>query len=189
LASTHQEQVHVHAVAAPELRHGAAVEAFDDLVDELLGADVEEPGLRLALDHALGDRLHQVGLAQPGGAVNEEWVVGLAGGLGRGVAGRGRELVRLADDEGVEGVTLVERLAARVPGGRPAIGGFAGRATGARRWGRDEEVHLGTRVAIPVNPEHDGGRLADHRLSHLRQQRRVLGLVPLPRELIGCSDD
>ena len=59
----------------------------------------------------VGDGLHQVGLAQPGGAVDEERVVGLARRFGGGVGGGGGELVGLADDEGVEGVALVERLA------------------------------------------------------------------------------
>ena len=41
----HQEEVDVVPVAAPELRHRPAVDALDDLVDELLGADVEHPGV------------------------------------------------------------------------------------------------------------------------------------------------
>ena len=110
----HQEEVHVGPVAAPELGHGPAVDALDDLVDELLGADVEHPGLGLPLADGVGDGLHQVGLAQPGGAVDEEGIVGLAGGFGRRVGGGGRELVGLADDEGVEGVALVERLGAGI---------------------------------------------------------------------------
>ena len=95
----HQEQIDVVAVALAELRHGAPGDALDHLVDELLGAHVQHPGVRAAPEHGVGDGLHQVGLAQPGGAVDEERVVGLAGGLDSGVGGGGGELVRLADDE------------------------------------------------------------------------------------------
>src|SRR5439155_865619 len=83
--------------------------AFDDLVDELLGADVEDARLGSTLQHGVRDRLHQVRLAQAGRAVDEERVVRFARRLDDGV-GRGRgELVRLADDERVEAVALIER--------------------------------------------------------------------------------
>ena len=48
----HQEEIHVGPVAAPELGHRPAVDALDDLVDELLGADVQHPRLGLALADA-----------------------------------------------------------------------------------------------------------------------------------------
>ena len=141
----HQEEVHVGAVSAPELRHGAAVDDLDDFVDELLRAHVEHPGVRLPLADGMGDRLHQVGLAESRGAVDEERVVGLAGRFGRGV-GRGRgQLVGLADDERVEGIALVERLRARVHR----------RDHGRRRARRDEEIHLRPLLPVFVHPKHD----------------------------------
>ena len=159
----HQEEVHVGPIAAPELRHGPAVDALDHLVDELLGADVEDPGLGLPLAHAVGDGLHQVGLAEPGGTVDEERVVGLARRLGDGVGRGGRELVGLADDEGVEGVALVERLGA-------GIGSLAADSPSAAVGGdgrSDEEVHLGPLLPVLVHPEDDRRGLAEHRLGQL----------------------
>ena len=123
------------------------MDALDDLVDELLGADVEHPGVRAAAaQHGVGDGLHQVGLAEPGGAVDEERVVGLAGRLGGRVRGGGGELVGLADDEGVEGVALVERL-------RAGVGPRGDRDGGRGR--RHEEIHLRPLLAIFVDAEDD----------------------------------
>jgi hypothetical protein len=100
------------------------------------------------------DGLHQVGLAETGGPVDEERVVRLPGRLGRGVGRRCGQFVRLADDEGVEGVPLVERLSA----------GIELRADGhGVRW-RHEEVHLRPLLPIFVHPEDDRGRLPQHRL-------------------------
>ena len=78
----------------------------DELVGELLGADERDAGFRLSLDDLMGDRLHQVRLAESGVAVDEERVVDLPGRLGDGVGGGGGELVRLADDEVVERVSI-----------------------------------------------------------------------------------
>jgi len=180
----HQEEVHVGAVPAPELGHGPAVDALDDLVDELLGPDVEDPGLGMALADGVGDGLHQVGLAEPRGPVDEERVVGLAGGLGGGVGRGGRELVRLPDHEGIERVPLVERLGARI--GHLPVADLAFRPVGG---GRHEEIHLRALLPVLVHAEDDGGGLADHRLGELREQRGVLGLVPLHRELVRGADD
>ena len=62
----------------------------------------------LAREDLVGDRLHEVRLAEPGVAVDEERVVDLAGRLGDGMGGRGGELVRLSDDEVVERVSLAQ---------------------------------------------------------------------------------
>ena len=76
-------------------------------------------------------------LPRPVGAVDEERVVGLAGRLGDGVRRGGGELVRLADDEGVEGVALVEGLVdAPVELWAAAAPSPAGGATKKSIWGR-----------------------------------------------------
>ena len=54
------------------------------------------------------DRVQQVGLAQPGLAVDEQRVVGLGRRLGDRDGGRVGEAVARADDEGVEGVLRVQ---------------------------------------------------------------------------------
>ena len=170
LGKTHLMQAIAHAVLEknPETRL------------QYFGADVEDPGLRNPLADRLGDRLHQVGLAQPGGAVDEERIVGLARRLGRGVRRRGRQLVGFPDDEGVEGVPLVQRLGTRVRG-NDGHGGGSG--------GRHEKVHLGTLLPILVHSEYHRCRLAEHGLGESREDGRVLGLVPLDGELVRRSDD
>jgi hypothetical protein len=175
----HQEEIHVGAVAAPELGHGPAVNTLDHLVDELLGTHVEHPGFRVAFNNDVSDGLHQVGLAQPGSSIDEERVIGLAGRLGGGVRRSGGELVGLADDEGVEGIPLVERLSARIELGSGGCG----------RCRRHEEVHLRTLLPVLVYPEDDRRRVTQNRLGQTREERRVLGLVPLHGELVGRPDD
>jgi len=50
----------------------------------------------------MGDRLHEVGLAEPGRTVDEERVVLLSRRLSDGVGRGGREFVRLTNDKTVE---------------------------------------------------------------------------------------
>jgi len=175
----HQEQVHVVAVAPPELRHRPRVNRLDHLVDELLGAEILEPHLGVLLQHRVGDRLHQVRLAEAGRAVDEQRVVGLSRRFGDGVSRGGGELVRFADDERLEGVALVERR--RGDGELVACG--AGVA-----W-RDEEIHLRSPLAILLHAEHDAGGSPEDPLGRAGEHSRVLRLVPLDGELIRGPDD
>ena len=59
--------------------------------------------------HVVVDRRHQVGLAEPGRAVEEERVVGLARQLGDGERGTVRNPVSRPDDEAPEGLAGIER--------------------------------------------------------------------------------
>ena len=101
----HEEEVGL-AKAAAEIGGRAILNCGDELVGELLGADEGDAGVGLSFEDVVPDRLHQVGLAESGVAVDEEGVVDLAGGLGDGVGGGGGELVRLSDDEVVERVAI-----------------------------------------------------------------------------------
>ena len=103
----HQQQVDF-AVAAAELAHLAGLDGGDELVGELLGADVREAERRGAAQQLVGDGLHEVRLAESGVAVDEERVVDLAGRLGGGLSGGGGDVVGLADDELVERVARVK---------------------------------------------------------------------------------
>src|SRR5205807_10385203 len=82
---------------------------LDDFVDELLGPEVVDPRPGILRQHGVGYGLHQVRFPEPGRAVDEERVVGLAGRFGDRVRGGRGQLVRLADDAGLERVALVER--------------------------------------------------------------------------------
>jgi hypothetical protein len=92
--------------------------------------------------------------------------------------GGGGQLVRLPDDEGVEGVALVERLGVPDGGGH---GRFAGRRC-------HEEVHLGPLLALLLDAEDDLGGLPEEGLRQLRKHAGVLGLVPLDGKLIRGTD-
>ena len=126
------------AVAALEAGRLVVADAVDELVGELLRADV--PDARALVEGAgvVADRVQQVGLAQSGAAVDEQRVVGagrlLGDGDGRGV----REAVARADDEGLEGVLVVEPAVLAAGAGRAGAGAGTvvrgrGRGPGARR--------------------------------------------------------
>ena len=106
-----QQDVEV-AVAVLEGLGALRPQRVDELVGERLGGRVAdaEPG-RVGAE-VVGDRDQQVGLAEPGRAVEEERVVGLRGGLGDGQRGGVGEAVAVADHEALEGVARVEVSAA-----------------------------------------------------------------------------
>ena len=112
-----------HVRLAVPLAEGGGVlvaDGGDDVVGELVALDVDDVAVGLVFADLGADRVEQVGLAQPGAAVDEEGVVGV-GGVGRdGKRGRVRELVGGADDEGVEGVVVLPAAhrAVRVGGQR-----------------------------------------------------------------------
>ena len=175
----HQEHVHVAPVLPAELRHVPPVDALDDLVDELLGAHIGDPGLGLAGDHGVGDGLHQVRLAEAGGTVDEERVVRLPGRLGHGMCGCGGQFVGLADDERLEQVPLVERR--RLAGDGCPGTQCAGDGTKKSICGRDARSSC-TWKTISTG-------LTEHGCRQPGQRPGVLGLVPLDRELIGSGND
>ena len=109
--------------------------------------------------------MHEVGLAQSDAAVDEQWVVRPGRGLGDGPAGGMGELVRRADDEGVEGVTGIQTGG---PPGRPsaaATGNSTSRGRGRGiRGGRREHAFLGRLLGVGLCLGHEresGVRPAD----------------------------
>ncbi len=80
----------------------------------------------LRAEHAVADRVHQVGLAQTDAAVEKERIVGHGRRLGHRLRGGVGEPVRISDDEIVEGVARVEVADAQLVGERrPARAGTA----------------------------------------------------------------
>ena len=87
-----------------------------ELVHELLGREVDHAARRVDLADAPGDGVHQVGLAQAHAAIEEEGIEGRLVRDGHPLGRRHRELVGLADDEGLEGEAGIEAGAQIVQG-------------------------------------------------------------------------
>ena len=98
------------AVGGLERLQAAALERADEVVGERLDRRVAGGQAGAVLVHVVGDRVQEVGLAEPGRAADEERVVGQARHLGhrqrRGVG----EPVAVADHELVEREARVELL-------------------------------------------------------------------------------
>ena len=130
---------HQHVDRAEHLleAHGVLeAQRLDELVHELLGREVDHLARRVLAADLPGDRVHQVGLAEPDAAVEEQRVERRRGELGDALGGGERELVGLADDEVLEGAARVERGAdVAVERPRPSASGrsAAAGAAGARR--------------------------------------------------------
>ena len=151
-----QQDVEV-AVAPLEGRHRLGPDGVDELVHERLGGDVADP---LVAEHGLDvvpDGVEEVGLAEAGGAVDEQRVVGPGRRLGDREGGGVREAVGGADHELVEGVSGIEAPGRPEPGGlvvgrRPereaslrggaAGGGTLGTGLVGSGLGLDGELHL-----------------------------------------------
>ena len=72
-----QERVE-RAVGLLELVDGVVLQRADHVADEALRVDVGDPCTRIAFAHGIGDRVHQMRLAEADAAVDEQRVVGLA---------------------------------------------------------------------------------------------------------------
>ena len=118
--------------------------------------------LGIALEHAVPDRVHEVRLAQPHAAVQEQRVVRHRRRLGDRLRGGVREPVRVADDEIVERVARVQVADAQVVGG----GGLRRRRDRGRR-----------RLRLVAGIDDDAQR--DLRAQQLVQHRRDVGLEPV----------
>ena len=130
---------HQHVDRAEELLEGHHVlvaKGANELVHEFLGREIDDLALGVARADVPGDGVHQVGLAKPDTAVNEQRIEGHGLGIG-GPPGRGvSQLVGLADNEIVEREPWIERPADLDRAGADAIGrgrllGAAGRRFGA----------------------------------------------------------
>ena len=140
-----EEHVALAAVARAEVVHLVVLDGRDEVVREPLGRHVDDPRARVLVVHAVGNRVHEVGLAEAGAAADEERVVApRAAAAGRRDRRGVRELVRRADHERGEVVLGVDVLGHDAaphqdgPGGRRLdaardLGGAARRAGVQRR--------------------------------------------------------
>src|SRR4029450_11318393 len=86
-------------------------EGVDEVVHEDLARHVARGQVAGVLADVARDRLKEMGLAEPGAPVDEEWVVGLGWRLRDRQGGRVGDTVRGADDEEVERVLRVQASA------------------------------------------------------------------------------
>ena len=107
------------AVAALERRGRVGADGVDVLVQERLGRHVAHLVVGVVLVDVVPDGVQQVGLAQPGGAVDEERVVRPGRHFGHSQCCRERELVGCALHERVEQVVRVEAVEQAGRVGRP----------------------------------------------------------------------
>ena len=84
-------------------------QGLHEAVHELLGRQVEHAQVRAAGLQLMRDGMHQVGLAQADAAVKEQRVEGDRPAFGHPAGGGMGQLVRLADDEAVEGEAGIQR--------------------------------------------------------------------------------
>src|SRR5215470_6866465 len=108
-----EQDIHVPELVA-EAGHLVVAQRVDHFVGEFLAGDVADGRLRRTPLDFMANSLHQMGLAHAHAAVQEQWVVGLRGTLGYGLAGGMRKLVAATDHKCVERVSRVE-LCGTVP--------------------------------------------------------------------------
>ncbi len=97
------------AIAMAELMHVAVLDRQDELVDERIAGEIQDPRVGLLLEHLLADGLKQMRFAKTDAAMDEQRVVRLAGLLGDGHRrGVGKTIAR-AGYEMFENVIRIER--------------------------------------------------------------------------------
>ena len=174
------------AVLAPELLHGAGPlgKSADELVGVALRRDDGDAPARALAQDGVCDGVEQVGLAEAGGAVQEERVPGVAGLLCDRLGGGEGELVGAADDEGLEEVAGARARVAGIAGG----GGRRDRALegAVRRLGREAGRGGGARGVIDGEGDPDGppgeGR------EELLEPGAIVVLDEVAVELVGRGD-
>ncbi|MNS87957.1 hypothetical protein D3C72_1219150 [compost metagenome] len=127
------------AITILEVHRLVVADGVDQLVGELLRAQIRDLGAGVVRQDVVGHRMHEVGLAQAHAAVDEERVVGFGGAVGHGLGGGMGEVAVRADHEGLEGVLGVQNAQHRTRG--------AGRRRGGGRGGRGRGVGRARRVA------------------------------------------
>jgi hypothetical protein len=109
------------AIAMAELVHVAGLNRRDELVDEAVATEIENPGIGKFLEHLLAGSLKEMRFAQAYAAVDEERIISRARlfadsdacGMRQSVAGTGDEIFEdVIGVEGQRGIPFVEDAAA-----------------------------------------------------------------------------
>ena len=96
------------AVTLAEFRERVLLDGMDKFIGEFFRGEIGDAGFGIALEDAVSDGVHQVGLAETGGTVDEKGIVGLRRGLGDREGGGMGELVVRPDHEVLERIAWVE---------------------------------------------------------------------------------
>jgi len=103
-----QQQID-HAVLVAEGLHVRLLDRGDQLVGEILALYINNAEFRVRAAQDIRDRVHQMGLAQTGVAVDEQRVVFRSRALCDRIGRRVSEFVGRADDEPLKGIVIVRR--------------------------------------------------------------------------------
>jgi hypothetical protein len=138
-----------------EVDGGLFAERADEAVHELLRRHVDHRARGLALADVPGDGVHQMGLAQPDAAVQEQRVERHRGRLGDAPGGGVGELVGFADHETIELVAVIQGRAQRVAvdGRRRVLGPFGAARRHRRAMVRLDDHLDGAEGGILAPPE------------------------------------
>jgi hypothetical protein len=146
------EQRIERAVSGLEIVHRIVLQRLDHVAHESLAVHVGNARVGVAFLDLVRDRMHQMRLAEPDAAVDEQRVVGLARISGDLDRRRLRELVALALDEAVEREIRIDRAAE--DGGRDALRTRA-RANVGIVAGAIQDGGCRQRTAARADVEHD----------------------------------
>ncbi len=159
------------AIALAEVQDAVVAHGVDHLVHEALGRDVGELQILQMRDDVMSDGVHQVRLAQPDPAVDEQRVIRARRRFRHGAARRVRELIRCADDEGVEGIAWAEN--AEIVGVYRNV--FLERRLGLRDLGHERRAYV-------LRHEGDGRAGSLHLGEGFIDHRRVMFRQPVAEE-------
>ncbi len=124
------------AVSATEFGELVILDGVDVVVGEAFGGDVGDAGSFSLADDLEADGVEQVGFTEADAAIDEEGVIGLAGGMGYGECGGVGEAVIGADDEILEGIFGIEgEVAYSGANAVGLLGGWGGAGGGAFGFG------------------------------------------------------
>ena len=104
------DQEHVcSTILLSKMREGSAADGGDEFVGEFLGGHADHPRAGAIRENFPCDGVHEVGLAQSRAPEKKQRIISPGGILCDCPAGGGGELVVGPDDEGIEGVMVVQQ--------------------------------------------------------------------------------